>query len=69
MSTAPSLLGNVTDVQFTGEGVAGTPLVVVDTREGELLIPLADDICKRIDPAARRIDVLLPEGLRDLNRP
>jgi 16S rRNA processing protein RimM len=68
MSTAPSLLGNVTDVQFTGEGVAGTPLLVVGTREGELLIPLAEDICKRIDPAARRIDVLLPGGLRDLNR-
>ena len=67
MSTAPQLLGSVTDVQFTGEGVAGTPLLVVDTREGELLIPLAEDICKRIDPAARRIDVLLPEGLRELN--
>jgi len=67
MSTAPRLLGSVTDVQFTGEGVAGTPLLVVDTRDGELLIPLAEDICRRIDPAARRIDVLLPEGLRELN--
>ena len=69
MSTAPALLGSVTDVQFTGEGVSGTPLLVVDTREGELLIPLAEDICSRIDTAARRIDVLLPDGLRDLNRP
>ncbi|HXN53827.1 MAG TPA: hypothetical protein VN943_17995 [Candidatus Acidoferrum sp.] len=68
MSTAPSLLGSVTDVQFTGEGVSGTPLLVVDTREGELLIPLAEDICTRIDSAARRIDVLLPEGLRELNK-
>ena len=67
MSTAPSLLGGVADVQFTGEGVSGTPLLVVDTREGELLIPLAEDICTRIDTAARRIDVLLPEGLRELN--
>jgi 16S rRNA processing protein RimM len=67
MSTAPSLLGSVTDVQFTGEGVSGAPLLVVDAREGELLIPLAEDICTRIDPAARRIDVLLPEGLRELN--
>jgi 16S rRNA processing protein RimM len=69
MSTAPALLGSVTDVQFTGEGVSGTPLLAVDTREGELLIPLAEDICTRIDTVARRIDVLLPEGLRDLNRP
>jgi 16S rRNA processing protein RimM len=69
MSTAPALLGGVTDVQFTGEGVSGTPLLVVDTREGELLIPLAEDICTKIDTAARRIDVLLPDGLRDLNTP
>jgi 16S rRNA processing protein RimM len=68
LSTAPSLLGSVTDVQFTGEGVSGTPLLVVDAREGELLIPLAEDICTRIDTAARRIDVLLPDGLRELNR-
>jgi 16S rRNA processing protein RimM len=67
MSTAPSLLGKVMDVQFTGEGVSGTPLLVVDAREGELLIPLAEDICTKIDPAARRIDVQLPDGLRELN--
>jgi 16S rRNA processing protein RimM len=67
LSAAPTLLGSVADVQFTGEGVAGTPLLVVDTRKGELLIPLADDICTNINPAARRIDVLLPEGLRELN--
>jgi 16S rRNA processing protein RimM len=67
-STAPALLGSVKDVQFTGEGLAGTPLLVVDAREGELLIPLAEDICTRIDPPGRRIDVLLPEGLRELNR-
>lgn len=67
MSVAPALLGGVTDVQFTGEGVSGTPLLVVDTRQGELLIPLAEDICSKIDPAARRIEVVLPEGLRELN--
>ena len=67
MATAPALLGGVTDVQFTGEGVAGTPLLVVDTRGGEILIPLAQDICTRIDVAARRIEVVLPEGLKDLN--
>ena len=67
LATAPALLGDVTDVQFTGEGVSGTPLLAVHTRAGELLIPLAEDICTRIDPAARRIDVLLPEGLRELN--
>ncbi len=67
-SSAPSFLGTVRDVQFSGEAVAGTPLLAVDTSEGELLIPLAADICTSIDIAARRIDVVLPEGLRDLNR-
>jgi 16S rRNA processing protein RimM len=67
LSSAPSLLGLVREVQFTGEGVAGTPLLVVETAGGELLIPLAEDICRRVDTVARRIDVVLPEGLRDLN--
>jgi ribosomal 30S subunit maturation factor RimM len=66
--TAPALLGNVVDVQFTGENVSGTPLLAVETRDGELLIPLAEDICRRIDVAARRIEVVLPEGLRELNQ-
>ncbi len=65
--TAPALLGNVVDVQFTGENVSGTPLLAVGTRDGELLIPLAEDICRRIDVAGRRIEVVLPEGLRELN--
>jgi 16S rRNA processing protein RimM len=67
LASAPALMGTVSDVQMTGEDVAGTPLLVVNTRGGELLIPLAEDICTRIDPVARRIDVILPEGLRDLN--
>ena len=67
MGTAPALLGVVKEVQIPGEGVAGTPLLVVDTSAGELLVPLAEEICPRIDTAARRIDVVLPDGLRDLN--
>jgi 16S rRNA processing protein RimM len=67
-SSAPSFIGTVRDVQFTGEGVSGTPLLAVDTSQGELLVPLAEDICTRINIAARRIDVVLPDGLRDLNR-
>jgi 16S rRNA processing protein RimM len=66
-SGAPAVIGTVSDVQMTGEDVAGTPLLVVDTQHGELLIPLAVDICVLINPAARRIDVVLPEGLSDLN--
>jgi 16S rRNA processing protein RimM len=60
--------GVVRDVQFTGEDVAGTPLLVVDSPRGELLIPLAQEICVNVDISGRRIDVILPEGLRELNR-
>jgi 16S rRNA processing protein RimM len=60
-------LGRVDDVQFIGEGVAGTPVLVVNSPQGELLIPLAQEICTRIDVVARRIEVALPEGLIDLN--
>ena len=67
LAEVPVLLGTVRDVQFPGEEVAGTPLLQVDTSQGEMLIPLAVDICTKIDPLARRIDVVLPEGLRDLN--
>ncbi|HJY85353.1 MAG TPA: ribosome maturation factor RimM [Candidatus Acidoferrales bacterium] len=62
-----SRLGRVRDVQFLGEGVASAPLLVVESPEGELLIPLAKEICTRIDLAARRIEVVLPDGLRELN--
>jgi 16S rRNA processing protein RimM len=61
-------VGRVHDVQFTGENVAGTPLLVVESPRGELLIPLAEEICKRIDVHSCRIDVALPEGLLDLNQ-
>jgi 16S rRNA processing protein RimM len=67
LAEAPALLGQVRDVLFPGEGQPGTPLLALDTPHGELLVPLAEDICKKIDLPARRIEVLLPEGLRDLN--
>jgi 16S rRNA processing protein RimM len=61
-------IGCVRDVQATGEGVAGTPILVVDSPQGELLVPLAREICVRVDVEARRIELILPEGLRELNR-
>jgi ribosomal 30S subunit maturation factor RimM len=64
---AATPLGTVRDLQPTGDESPGTPLLVVETPRGELLIPFAQEICTRIDPTARRIDVVLPAGLRDLN--
>jgi 16S rRNA processing protein RimM len=60
----PERLGTVRDVQLPG---GGTPLLVVESPGGEVLIPLAEEICVRVDPASRRIEVILPEGLRELN--
>jgi 16S rRNA processing protein RimM len=73
MNEVPVLLGTVSDVEIPGENFPGTPLLVValaapqSSGESEMLIPLAEDICTRIDTTARRIEVALPEGLRDLN--
>jgi 16S rRNA processing protein RimM len=47
------------------EDGGGSGLLVV---EGDLLIPFTRSICVEIDPAAKRIAVELPEGLKDLNR-
>jgi 16S rRNA processing protein RimM len=62
-----AVIGRVRDVQFTGDDIAGTPLLVLDSPRGEWLLPLAQEICVHVDTAARRIEVVLPEGLRDLN--
>lgn len=61
-------VGVVNDVQFSGESAAGTPIIVLDSPKGELLIPLAQEICTSIDIAAKRIVIAPPEGLLDLNR-
>jgi len=58
-------LGAVHEVEFHG----GVPLLAVAANGREILIPLAAEICTRIDVAARKIEVVLPEGLRDLNSP
>lgn len=69
MEEAPRVLGTVRDVYFPGETVAGTPILQVETSGGELMVPLADDICTRIDVAGRRIEVVLPEGLSETITP
>lgn len=57
------VIGRVAEV----EGSAGATRLVVQTDGGEVLIPLATEICVAIDTAARRIVVVPPEGLLTLN--
>lgn len=56
-------LGRVKDVDVR----VGTPVLVVGTPQGELLIPFAAEICRRVDVEARLVEVELPEGLKELN--
>jgi 16S rRNA processing protein RimM len=58
------MLGTVESIQDAG----ATRLLNVLTPEGELLIPFAQEICRKVDVGAKRIEVRLPEGLRELNR-
>ena len=55
-------LGVVTDCLEYG----GPLILEVQCGERELLIPFATEICKRVDIANKRIDVDLPEGLKEL---
>jgi len=59
-------IGRVTDVQF-GSGEA--PLLVVASAGRELLIPFAAEYIRRMDLAAKRIEMSLPEGMLQLDAP
>lgn len=54
------------EVERVEGGVGGSRLVVAGER-GEILVPLATEICVDIDVAARRIRIDPPGGLLDLN--
>jgi 16S rRNA processing protein RimM len=56
-------IGTITDV-LTG----GTDILKVDRDDEETLIPFAQEFVKTIDLDRRRVEVDLPEGLRDLNK-
>ena len=51
------------------DGAPGATVLVVETPQGEVLVPLADAICRVIDPDARRIVINPPAGLLELNAP
>jgi len=44
-----------------------TSLLVVDSGGKKFEIPLVEAICRRIDPASRKIVIDPPEGLLELN--
>lgn len=65
---AAAPLGSVRNVQRINEEHAAESWVLeIVTPEGELLVPLAAEICTLIETGARRIEVRMPDGLRELN--
>jgi 16S rRNA processing protein RimM len=59
-------IGQIVDVRF---GAGDAPLLVVDDRGKEYLLPFAEEYLKRVDVDARRLDMSLPEGMLDLDAP
>ena len=57
-------IGDVTDVLDAG----GSEILKVDRGNEETLIPFAQEYLKSVDLDQKRIEVDLPEGLRDLNK-
>lgn len=65
----PTVIGEIQDVDTTA---GPTPLLIVrrpstQTKDREILIPYAKAYLHRLDLAARRVEMALPEGLVDLN--
>jgi 16S rRNA processing protein RimM len=72
----PLPVGMVEDVQFamSADGARrlddAAPLLAVRSSEGdEILIPFAKAFLVGVDTEAKRVDMTLPEGLVDVNRP
>jgi 16S rRNA processing protein RimM len=62
-TVAGDVVGHVAAV----EGGAGATRLVMNGPRGEILIPLAVDICVEIDVVNRRIRIRPPDGLLELN--
>ena len=62
-TTRGETIGIVSDVEGTMSGSR----LVVEGPDGEVLIPLAAEICTTIDPASKRIVIDPPDGLIDAN--
>lgn len=51
------------------DGGVGASLLVVAGARGEVLVPFAASVCPVVDITARRIQVVAPEGLLEVNEP
>lgn len=65
----PVSIGRIENVdRSAGPNPAETvPLLIVRGKQGEILIPFAKSYLRKLDLAAARVEMALPEGLLDLN--
>ena len=59
-------VGDIADVQF---GAGEAPLLVVRAGKQEWLIPFAAEYLRAVDLAGRRVEMVLPEGLLQVDAP
>jgi len=59
-------VGEVKDVEFTS-GTA--PILIVAEGQREHMVPFAESFLRRLDVAAKKIEMELPEGLLELDTP
>ena len=59
-------IGKVANLEF---GAGEAPLLVVKAGSVSYEIPFAEAYLKRVDPKNKRIDMVLPEGLLEVNAP
>ena len=63
-SSEPTAVGQIENVDRTAGPV---PLLIVQGAKGEVLIPFAKNFLRKLDIEARRVEMVLPDGLLDLN--
>jgi len=61
--------GRAVGVVRAVDSALGGSRLVVEGQHGEILVPIAAEICRVVEPAAKRIVIDPPDGLLDLNRP
>jgi len=59
-------IGEVAEVEF---GAGEAPLLIVRQGTTEHMIPLSEPYTKRVDTAGKMIELLLPEGMLEINAP
>ena len=62
----PVAVGRIEDIERTAGSV---PLLIVEGERDQVLIPFAKDYLRKVDLAARRLEMALPDGLVGLNAP